>query len=490
MALTLPFDDAAPRVLTVTELTRRVQGLLANLGRVAVRGEISRVLTAASGHVYFDLKDLDSKIACTIWKSQVAHAARFELAEGVAVIAHGKLDVYGPRGTYSLIVQRLEQEGVGALLVEFERLKQELAAKGWFDRKRPLPAMPARIGVVTSRDGAALQDFLRTRTLRWPLYPLVLAHSPVQGKTAAAEIARAIERLNRTDVDVIALVRGGGSLEDLWCFNELPVLEAICNSRVPVVTGVGHEVDTTLADFVADHRAHTPTDAAQTLIPERAALFERLQRAGNQLFEAIDGRLEERERRLGDAARARVLTEPEALLVARDGTLAHLAARMTSSLDGKLRSTDARVQTAHRRLEASSPRVRVEELERRLSEARGRLAPALARLVERRERRFAVAAGKLDALSPLEILGRGYSITTRASGEAVRDASTLRAGEKLVTRVEKGRVVSTVERVEPGELGGSGESDESGGSGAAVGTGGAGGGEGRAGTGGTAKGAG
>ncbi|MCK6444933.1 MAG: exodeoxyribonuclease VII large subunit [Planctomycetes bacterium] len=447
--MTLPFDDA-PRVVTVTELTRKLQGLLANVGRVAVRGEVSRVMVAASGHVYFDLKDLDSKIACTIWKSQVPHAARFELEEGLAVIAHGKLDVYGPRGSYSLIVQRLEREGVGALLVEFERLKQELAAKGWFERKRPLPPLPQKIGVVTSRDGAALQDFLRTRTLRWPLFPLVLAHSSVQGKGASAELARAIERLNRTDVDVIALVRGGGSLEDLWCFNELPVLEAIRNSRVPVVTGVGHEVDTTLADLVADHRAHTPTDAAQTLIPERAALVERLQRAGNLLLQAMGDALDDRETRLAAAARSRALSEPDDMLLARAERLGHLAARMQSALSGRLRAVEARLAAAHRRLEASSPRARLERFERRLVTARERLRPALQRTVEARERRLAVAAAKLDALSPVGILGRGYSITTRASGQAVRDAAELSVGESLVTRVARGRVTSKVERIEPG----------------------------------------
>lgn len=453
MALTLPFDDT-PRVVTVTELTRKLQGLLANVGRVAVRGEVSRVMVAASGHVYFDLKDLDSKIACTIWKSQVPHAARFELKEGLAVIAHGKLDVYGPRGSYSLIVQRLEQEGVGALLVEFERLKQELAAKGWFERKRPLPALPRCIGVVTSRDGAALQDFLRTRTLRWPLFPLVLAHSSVQGKGASAELARAIERLNRADVDVIALVRGGGSLEDLWCFNELPVLEAIRNSRVPVVTGVGHEVDTTLADFVADHRAHTPTDAAQTLIPDSAAWVERLQRAGNLLLQAMGDALDERESRLADAARSRALSAPEELLESRAERLGHVAARMQSALAARVHAVEARLTSAHRRLEAASPRARLERSAERLVAARERLRPAVQRAVDARERRLAVAAAKLEALSPVAILGRGYSITTRASGAAVRDAAELRVGETLVTRVARGRVTSKVERIEPGSSAG------------------------------------
>jgi exodeoxyribonuclease VII large subunit len=400
--------------------------------------------------VYFDLKDLDAKISCTIWKSQVARALRFELAEGMSVIAHGSLDVYAPRGTYSLLVQRLEQEGIGALLVQFEKLKAELAARGWFERKRAIPPMPRAVGVVTSRDGAALQDFLRTRSLRWPLYPVVLAHASVQGKGAAAEIAKAIARLNAQAVDVIALVRGGGSIEDLWSFNELALLEAMWNSRVPIVTGVGHEIDVTLADLVADHRAHTPTDAAQTVIPHRSALVERLQRAGNHLLGAMDEIVAKREECLADAASSRALRDPNWLLGSREDELEHLCARMTGSTERALQSRAARLSSAHRTLESASPRRRVERVERRMIEARARLAPALERALERRELRFEVAGGKLDALSPLKILARGYSITTREKdGLAVRDASSLHPGERIVSRIERGRVISTVDRVEP-----------------------------------------
>ncbi len=453
MAFALPFEDDTPRIVSVIELTRRLQSLVGNLGRVAVRGEISRVMTAASGHVYFDLKDLDAKISCTIWKSQVAHAVRFDLKEGMSVVAHGKLDIYAPRGSYSLIVQRLEQEGIGALLEQFEKLKTELLARGWFDRKRLLPSMPKSIGVVTSRDGAALQDFLRTRSLRWPLYPVVLAHSIVQGKGASKDIARAIERLNAAGVEVIAVIRGGGSLEDLWAFNELPVAEAIWNSRVPIVTGVGHEVDVTLADLVADHRAHTPTDAAQTLIPDRASLAERIQRAGNHLLEAMDELVSDRERRIADAASSPVLRDAKWILGSREEHLGHLCARMTGAVERSLSSKSNRALELHRRLEAQSPAARVERLERKLGDLRARLAPSVERSLEARERRFAVAGGKLDALSPVKILSRGYSITTRESdGSAVRDASSIAAGERIVSRFGRGRAISKVERVDAADV--------------------------------------
>ena len=270
------FDqDAGPRPFTVGELTAEIRARVDEIGRVAVEGELSSLKRHTSGHVYFDLKDEGARIACVIWRSRVSRALRFEPEDGVQVVAHGRLDVYPPRGSYSLIVERLEPRGVGALLLQLERLKEELRGKGWFDRSRRLPAMPRMIGVVTSRDGAALRDFLRTRSLRWKGYPVRLCHAPVQGPGAAAEIAEAIDRLDASGVDVIVLCRGGGALEDLWAFNERPVAEAVWRAGVPVVSGIGHESDTTLVDLVADHRAHTPTAAAQTVVPERSAVRRR-----------------------------------------------------------------------------------------------------------------------------------------------------------------------------------------------------------------------
>ena len=275
------FDaPAEDPVYSVGQLTRSVAERLGGLGRVAVEGELSELATPRSGHVYFKLKEEGAVLSCAVWRSQVRRAFAAEPKEGQQVVAHGRLDVYAPRGTYSLIVEKVEQRGIGALLAELEALKKELHQRGWFARERPLPLLPERVGIVTSRDGAALRDFLRTRSLRWPLYPVRLCHAPVQGPGAARAIAQAIQRLDASGVDLIVVARGGGSLEDLWAFNELPVAEAIWNCSVPVVSGVGHETDFTLADLVADHRAHTPTDAGQTVIPERAALVERAVRAG------------------------------------------------------------------------------------------------------------------------------------------------------------------------------------------------------------------
>ncbi|MBI5364381.1 MAG: exodeoxyribonuclease VII large subunit [Planctomycetes bacterium] len=442
-------DAGAPKLYSVAELTRRVQGALEKLGRVSVEGELSRVVRAASGHVYFDLKDLDAKIACTIWKSALSAAARFPLEEGMQVVAHGKLDVYAPRGTYSLIVQRLEQKGLGALLAELERLKEELRAKGWFDRERPLPFLPRRIGVVTSRDGAALQDFLRTRALRWPDFPCVLAHTSVQGRGAAREVAEAIRRVDALGVDVICVVRGGGSLEDLWAFNERVVAEAVWNARAPVVSGVGHQTDVTLIDFVADHRAHTPTDAAQSVIPDRAALVEQLEASAGNLEQVVEAELARRAELLGRLGRSRALCEPGLALELRLVRLEHHARTLGLAAGRELDRARTRLERASAVLARANPRMALEQRATRLQALRPRLARTLERVFERRERALAVLERGLATTSPFRVLARGYSITRRAGSTApLADARGLSTGEELETLFASGSVRSRVERVE------------------------------------------
>lgn len=450
----LPFAEAGDgsstaRPLSVRDLTRRIERALVGMGRVSVEGEISRVTRAASGHVYFDLKDLDAKLACTIWKSQLASAARFELGEGLKVVAHGKLDVYAPRGTYSLNVQRLEPAGIGALLAEFERRKQELAARGWFDRKRPWPAFPRRIGLATSRDGAAWADFLRTRSQRWPAYPLLFTHTPVQGAGAAQRIAEAIQRLDRAGVDVIVICRGGGSLEDLWAFNELVVAEAIRASATPVVCGVGHEIDTSLADLVSDRRAHTPTDAAQTVIPDRAATLEQLSRARAHLARAVDLIAQDRARRLERAANARALRDPRSWIALREQRRLALRARLEAAIRRRLAEPRALLHRLELRLARGRASERLAARRRALDLALARLSRAGSRTLERGVARQALLAARLEALSPLAVMQRGFSITRGPDGSILRDAAGLRPGEEIATDLLHGRVISTVRQTEP-----------------------------------------
>ncbi|QDU68024.1 exodeoxyribonuclease VII large subunit [Engelhardtia mirabilis] len=440
-------EDAAE---SVTELTRRIAAQLQGFGRVRVEGELSGLKKAASGHVYFDLKDAGARISCVVWRSHVARVGRLNPREGDRVVAHGTVDVYAPRGSYSLVVDRLEPVGVGQLLARLEALKAELRERGWFGRARALPTSPRLIGVVTSRDGAALRDILRTRSLRWSGHPLRLCHTPVQGPGAAEQVAAAIARLDASGVDVIIVARGGGSLEDLWAFNEEPVARAIWECSVPVVSGVGHETDTTLADLVADHRAHTPTDAAQTVIPDRAAREERLERLWNHLLEAMDELVEARADRLARASGSRVLRGAEWILADRARELRHLLARLHSASARDLGRAGERLGSLANRLGRVSPRARVELWERRLSALAPRLEGGARTTLERADRRLALAAGTLDAISPLKVLARGYSITNDAAGVAVRDGSDLSVGDELETRFARGSARSRVFAVDPG----------------------------------------
>ena len=258
-----------------------------------------------------------------------------------------------------MIVERIEPVGLGKQLLELEALKRELKELGWMDRKRPLPRWPRRVGVVTSRDAAALRDFLRTRSLRWPGYPVRICHTPVQGPGSAVSIARAIDLLGASGVDVIVVTRGGGSLEDLWAFNERPVAQAIWNCPVPVVNAVGHETDTTLADWIADHRAHTPTDAANVVFPDRAELVAQLMRVGGYLDRAVEDLLADRVARLERVRASRMLSQPVRLLEGRAERLTETLRRMQAALSRSAHVAESRLERLGNALEKAGPRVRV-----------------------------------------------------------------------------------------------------------------------------------
>lgn len=444
--------EPGPRTWRVSELTREIRARLEAVGRVQVEGEVTGLKSAASGHLYFTLRDLDAQIACTVWRSAVASAVRFDLKEGAQVVAGGKLDVYGPRGTYSLNVTRLEPAGLGTKLAQLEELKARLAKDGWFERRRPIPAMPRVIGVATSKSGAALQDFLRTRSARWPSYPVRIAHTLVQGPGAAAEIAAAIDRLDASGVDLICVVRGGGSLEDLWAFNELSVLEAVRRASVPVISGVGHETDTTLCDLVADLRAHTPTDAAQRAVPDRAALVEAIERARRHLGRAIDAAIEERARRL-DAAQ-RVHATARGVIDRAESRVARIANRLTAQSPAtRLARARARIENCGPRL-AVAARIALDARARELDRAAPRLLAAGRRELELRVRRAALAGRALEAISPFRVLERGYSITRKAGGgAAVRSGAELARGDAIETLFAAGSAISRVESTERARAG-------------------------------------
>ena len=402
-------DSAAltgrPKALSVTEVTRQVKALIEkNFEGLWVEGEISNFKRYGSGHAYFTLKDAGAQLSCVLWRG-VAEGLRCEPADGMQALVRGRLGVYEPRGQYQLVVERLEPSGVGALAAAFEALKAKLAAEGLFDpqRKRPLPAFPRRIALVTSPSGAAIQDLRKVLLSRWPGLELILAPVRVQGEGAAAEIAQAIAALNRLHcADVMIVGRGGGSLEDLWAFNEEAVARAIVASRIPVISAVGHEVDFTIADFVADLRAATPSHAGELAVPEYRAVLEQLERLERELPVALMRRVELAREQLRRMAGSWALRHPEE---------------------------------------------RLQGLRQRLDGLQARLGPLTQRRVALYGERLAGMAGRLESLSPLKVLERGYAVTLRErDGQVVRSWQDVEPGEALVTRLTRGRLHSRVER--------------------------------------------
>ncbi|MEM9177668.1 MAG: exodeoxyribonuclease VII large subunit [Myxococcota bacterium] len=396
------------RLLGVGQLIRGLQGLLEQrVGRVFVVGEISNLHEARSGHAYFTLKDEEGQIRCALFRG-AARNLRFELEEGLEVVAEAEVSIYPARGDLQLIVQSLEPRGVGALQLAFEQLRKRLEAAGFFDeaRKRPLPDFPTRIGLVTSPTSAAVRDVLKVAGRRFPGTPILIAPTLVQGESAPEQVAAAIRRVAAApDVDVVLVVRGGGSLEDLWAFNTEPVAHAIAECPVPVVAGVGHETDVTIADLVADVRAPTPSAAAMIALPDGEALARILDRDVRRLFGAMESEL--------DAARHRV-------------------ERLVEILN------------------ARSPQARVALARTREARARTAAVAAIRRRVDQHRRRVGELAARLDAMSPLAVLGRGYALARReADGRVVRRAADVAVGDALDLQLAEGRIGVDVTRREP-----------------------------------------
>ncbi len=460
------------QVLTVAALTQAVKSAIEpRFSRVLVQGEVSNFRGPnARGHWYFALKDEGATIDVKVWAS-TASRIKFALKDGLQVVADGAVEVYAPHGRYSLVAQTLEPAGVGALALAFEQLKARLTAEGLIGDKRqkprrPLPLLPRRIGVVTSRTTAALKDFLNIVYRRHPRASVLLSESRVQGEGAALEVAAALRRLYRTDVDVIVVTRGGGSQEDLWTFNEEAVVRAIAESPVPVVSAIGHEIDVTLADWAADVRAPTPSAAAELVVPVVAELQERLVVLRGRLTRIV--REQQRSRRQALLALGRALPDPRRAVSEARLSLGDLADRLEAATwDGveraraKLSRSTERLgaqrptaQLAARRgqLAALSQRLAVRTLatsraeRERLTELRLRLSAVSFKHRVRVEReKLASFTGRLDALSPLKVLARGYAIAFRSRDRvAVRRAADVKPGDELDVRVGDGAEIHAV----------------------------------------------
>lgn len=399
---------SAEPVLTVSDLSAQIKEILeGTFPDVWVSGEISNLSRPQSGHCYLTLKDDRAQIRAVMWRG-TASRVRFDLQDGLEVVCQGYVDVYAQRGSYQLVIQQIQPKGLGALELALRQLMEKLKGEGLFDaaRKRPLPRFPRRVAVVTSPTGAAIRDFLEVLRRRWRGVDVIVVPVRVQGDGASQEIAEAIHLVNRfrEPVDVLVVTRGGGSLEDLWCFNEEPVARAIFASRVPVISAVGHEIDVTVADLVADVRALTPSEAAERLAPAA---------------EELNAHLGQVKARLAGIARA------------------------------KLKIARTRLEWIAGRRAFRRPFDRFHELARRLDELATRATRASRTRVLHNKQHVARLSAQLESLSPLGVLGRGYSLTERVDdGRLVREASSLAPGDQLVTRFARGRAISRVEQID------------------------------------------
>ncbi|GAA4423116.1 exodeoxyribonuclease VII large subunit [Bremerella cremea] len=400
-----PWEESSqqPPVLSVSQLTALIQGTLEMaIPAVWVSGEVSNLSQPRSGHIYLTLKDDEAQIRAVLWRNTAAKLP-FQLEDGQEVLCHGQLDVYPPRGSYQLVIREIEPRGVGALQLKLRQLQQKLMAEGLFEteRKRAIPRFPKRIAFVTSPTGAAVRDFLEVMGRRWKNVEVLIIPARVQGDGAAEEIAAGIEQANRLAArpDVLVVGRGGGSMEDLWCFNEEVVVRAIANSQIPTISAVGHEIDVTLSDFAADVRALTPSEAAELAVPSMIEIEERLTGLQQRLSTGLRSTYDRAAAKVELLARNRAFTHPFELIHDHQRTLDELDAAAT-------RAMQRRLQSAH------------EMLARR--------------------------AAQLEAMSPLAVLSRGYSVTLNDQQEVVRAADQVQPGDEIETILPDGRIKSRV----------------------------------------------
>ncbi len=440
-------------MLTVTQLARRVKGILEDqIGPVWVSGEISNWRVSPAGHAYFTLKDEQSQVRAVMFRGRLS-SVRFEPENGLEVLVRGLASLYEARGDFQIICEEMQPRGIGALQLAFEKLKAKLEAEGLFDpaHKKPLPLLPRRIGIVTSPTGAAIRDILNVIQRRFAHVHLILYPARVQGDGAAAEIVAGIRALDEFGVDVMIVGRGGGSLEDLWCFNEEPVVRAIYGAKTPIISAVGHEIDFTLADFVADVRAPTPSAAAELVVKEQQALADAIVNLDRRLRRSLLGRLEGARARLDRVRASAVFRRPEELLRQRRQRLDDARMTLVRALDDRAASERHRLEKAVRALALLSPVVQVARAHERLAALRQRLAGAAAAVPERRRARFRTLVAQLDALSPLAILGRGYALAWKQpAGDLVRGAEQLSKGDTIRLRFGAGGADAVIERTSEG----------------------------------------
>lgn len=458
----IPFEDARPdndrpapasrapqrTVLTVSELTARIRDAIENtFGTVWVEAEISNCKVWNTGHMYFTLKDSSAQVRAVMYRSAV-RTLRFKPEDGLHVIARGRLAVYEPKGEYQLLCEHMEPQGLGALQLALEQLKKRLAAEGLFDaaRKRPLPALPRKIGIVTSLEGAALRDIIKVLRRRHPNAHLVIRPARVQGIGAAGEVATALRAIVRVPgVDVVICGRGGGAVEDLQAFNQEVVARAIAASPVPVISAVGHETDVTIADFVADLRAPTPSAAAEMVVAAKDEFCARIDRLSHRLDVAIRQAIERRRAAVNTLITRRGLAGWHAHVALRGRHAAELTHQLHAAAKARVAASARALRNVSERLEALDPRRRFAALSGRLAAIDERLKAAALHRRQRADATFRVLAGRLDSLSPLAVLARGYAVCWNEDRTlALRRAIDAPPGSRLHVRLHEGELTCRV----------------------------------------------
>ncbi|MGU5696461.1 exodeoxyribonuclease VII large subunit [Aeromonas allosaccharophila] len=440
------------QVFTVTRLNSAVRMILEqDLGLVWLTGELSNLAMPSSGHWYFSLKDLGAQVRCAMFKGNNRRVA-FRPQDGMQVLVQARVSLYEPRGDYQLIIESMQPAGDGVLALRFEELKRRLGAEGLFDesRKRPLPREPRAVGLITSATGAALHDMLTVLKRRAPDLPVFIYPTQVQGSAAISQIVTAIAKANqRAEVDVLIVGRGGGSLEDLWCFNEEAVARAIAHSAIPVISAVGHEVDVTISDFAADLRAPTPSAAAELVAPDNQARIQRLAHLKQRLLQAMN--------RQQTAARHDFILlqkrldhqDPKRRLEQQSQRLDELSTRLQQLLRQRLHQGERRLANLELRLQGKSPERLLAAGKRRHQLAEERLYALIAKRQDLASHRLAMLTARLDGVSPLATLGRGYSITRTPRGEVISRADQVSSGDQLITTLAQGSLQVRVEGIKP-----------------------------------------
>jgi len=449
----MPPDAPDSRILTIAELNRTVRQTLERgfSQPVWVRGEISNFLSHRSGHVYFSLKDASAQVR-VVFLNGAGVARALRLDNGQEVEARGRVSLYEVRGEYQLTLSQVRRKGVGELQAKFDALKAQLLAEGLFDaaRKRPLPLLPRCVGVITSPQGAALQDFLKVIRRRFPGLPLRLIPAAVQGASAAPDLVRALRYFNKHGgVEVVVLCRGGGSLEDLWAFNEESVARAVAGSIVPVISAVGHEVDFTICDFVADLRAPTPSAAAELVVRPRADFEHAVALARQRLEQRMGTRLQLLRRHLTQLSQHYGLRQPRHLVQLQQQRVDELTLRLQSALRRRVDGTRARVERLAGHYVFREPRHLLRQQRQRLAEQRQRLDDARERPVLLAHQRLSRAADQLRALDPHQVLARGYAILLDEREHAVTDHATTAPGARLRALLHRGQLDLSVVATQP-----------------------------------------